>query len=134
MKAKYIFAIAFLIIAGCKKETARLTSGLQGTWELVSSDGGWSGHQEYEPGNGNTLSFSSNTYSRTLKTADTIYQYSGTFRVYTGKPCYYANEQTLIEFDNNSIPGSFSLSHEKLILGATECVADFPTSTYRKIE
>ncbi len=87
MKAKYLLAVVFLIIAGCKKETAGLASDLQGTWELVSLDDAWVGHQEYEPGNGNSISFSGNTYSQTMETTDSTYQYSGTFIIYTAKPC-----------------------------------------------
>jgi hypothetical protein len=61
---------------------------------LVSSDGAWSGHQEYAPGDGNTFNFSENIYSQKIKATDTTYQYSGTFIIYTGKPCELANEQT----------------------------------------
>ena len=123
-----------LIIAGCKKETAGLASDVQGTWELVSSDGAWTGHREYEPGNGNTFSFSGNTYSQKIKATDTIYQYSGTFVIYTGKPCDFANEQTLIKFDDNEFVSSFSLADGKLTIGTTECIADGGSSTYRKIQ
>ncbi len=134
MKAKHLLAVVFLIMAGCKKETARLASDLQGTWELVSSDGAWGGHHEYEPGNGNTSSFSGNTYSQKIKIIDSTYQYSGTFLIYTAKPCDFANEQTQIKFDNNESPSSFSLSDGKLTIGTTECIADDGSSTYKKIQ
>lgn len=133
MKTKYLLAIVFLIIAGCKKETARLTSDLQGTWELVSYDGAWSGHRDYEPGNGNTFIFSGNTYSQKMVTTDTTYEYSGTFTIYKGKPCDFANEQTLIKFDDNEYASSFSLSNGKLTIGTTECIADGGSSTYARI-
>lgn len=134
MKAKYFLAIGFLIIAGCKKETTKLTSDVQGTWELLSIEGGWVGHQEYEPGNGNTISFNGNSYSQKIKATDTTYQYSGTFIIYKGKPCDFANEQSLIKFNGNEPAASFSLSNGKLIIGATQCIADGTTSTYKKIQ
>lgn len=134
MKTKYLLAIVILIMAGCKKETTSLSSDLQGTWELVSSDGGWSGHREYQPGNGNTFSFTGNTYSQKIKSTDTTYQYSGTFVIYTGKACDFANEETLIKFNDNDYASSFSLSDEKLIIGTTACIADGTTSSYRKIQ
>jgi len=134
MKAKYLLPIFILIIAGCKKEAASLSSDIQGTWELVSSDGSWTGHQEYEPGNGNSFSFSGNTYLQKIKTGDTTYQYSGTFLIYTGRPCEYGSEQTLIKFNDSEPASSFSLSGGKLTIGATECIADGQSSTYRKIQ
>ena len=134
MKTKYLLAILFLIIAGCKKETAKLTSDIQGTWELVSSDWAWTGHHEYEPGNGNIYVFSGNTYAQTIKTTDTTYRYSGTFSIYTGKPCDFAKEQTLITFDNNGDASSFSLSDGKLTIGSTECISDGGSSTYKMIQ
>jgi hypothetical protein len=70
------------------------------------SDGAWSGHQEYD---GNTFSFSRNIYSQKIKATDTTYQYSGTFTIYTGKPCEFANEQTLIKFNNDEYANSFSI-------------------------
>ena len=132
MKTKYFLAIVFLIMAGCKKETARLTSDLQGTWELVSTDGAWSGHREYEPGNGNTFSFNGNSYSKKIKAIDTTYQFSGTFIIYKDKPCDFANEQTLIKFDSDDA-SSFSLEDGKLTIGTTECIADGGSSTYALI-
>ena len=133
MNARYLF-IAFLIIAGCKKETIRLTSDVQGKWELVSRDGGWIGHQEYPPGNGNFLSFNGNAYSQEIKTTDTTYQSSGTYTIYKGKPCESADEQTLIKFNDSEIPAGFSLSDGRLAIGATLCIADGTTSVYRKIQ
>ena len=133
MRAKYLVAVLFLTIAGCKKETTGLASAIQGTWELVSSDGGWGGHRDYEPGNGNTFSFKGNTYSQKIRTTDTTYRYNGTFLIYTGKPFDYAREQTLIKFDDNEFASSFSLADGKLTIGATECIADGVSSTYTKI-
>ena len=134
MKAKYLVAILLLLIISCKKESARLTDDLQGKWELASSDGAWSGHVDYEPGNGNTYTFISNNYERTIIGVDSIYTYSGTFKIYTGKPCDFAQEQTLIEFDNiHDNPARFSLSDGKLSIGTTECIADGGTATYKKI-
>ena len=134
MKAKYLLAVIFFLIAGCNKELPGLTSGLEGTWELVSSDGAWSGHRQFEPGNGNTISFNGNNYSQTLKTTDTTYQSSGTFIIYTGKPCDAADEQTLIKFNDNENVSSFSLADAKLTIGTTECIADGGSSMYRKIQ
>src|SRR4051812_17939034 len=119
MNTKYTIAIVFLIITGCKKETTGFASKVQGTWELASTDGAWTGHKDYAPGNGNTISFSGNTYSQKTRSADTTYQYSATFKIYTGKPCDLANEQTLISFDNNEYASSFSLSGEMLTIGTT---------------
>jgi hypothetical protein len=134
MRPVHLLVIMFLMLAGCKKETEKLSSDIQGTWELVSMDGGWFGHQEYTPGNGNTLSFNGNNYSQTIKTTDTTYRYSGTFSIYTDKPCGLADEQTLIKFNDNEVPATFALSDGKLIIGATQCIADGTISTYRKIK
>lgn len=133
MKARYFWVVMILTIAGCKKETGRLTSNLQGTWELVSSDGAWIGHRDYNPGNGNTLQFSGNKYSQTMKTTDTTYHFSGTFTVYKGKPCDSAKEQTLLKM-NSDDASSFSLYDAKLTIGTTECILDGGSSTYRKIQ
>src|SRR5215831_20998342 len=123
MNTKYILAFVLLIVASCKKETVRLTSDIEGTWELTSMDGGWVGHKEFEPGNGNTLSFNGNKYTQRVKGTDTTYQYSGTFTIYNGKPCENANEQMLIKL-NDDFPNSFSLSDEQLVIGTTICIAD----------
>src|SRR3954454_12882491 len=131
MKAKYLLAVMFFMIAGCQKQITRLTSDAQGTWELVSSDGAWSGHREYEPGNGNTISFSGNTYSQKIKIRDSTYQYSGTFTIYTAKPCDVANEQTLIKFNDNEI-SSFSLSNGKLTIGKNECILFWGKFNFKK--
>jgi hypothetical protein len=56
MKAKYLLAIVYLIIAGLQKRNSKIIIDLQGTWE-VSSRGAWNGHQEYDTGNGSTFSF-----------------------------------------------------------------------------
>jgi hypothetical protein len=107
LKANYLLAMVFLIIAGCKKETAKLSSICKVHGKYYHQIA-WSGHQEYEPGNGNTFSFSRNTYSQKIKTADTTYQYSGTFIIYTGKPCDFT-------------------------IATTICIADVANYTYRKI-
>ena len=134
MKAKYLVTVLCFVLAGCNKELHGLTSESQGTWELVSSDGAWTGHREFQPGNGNTFSFNGNKYSQTIKTTDTTYRYSGTFIIYTGKPCDDANEQTLIKFNDSENVSNFSLADGKLTIGTTECIADGGSSTYRKIQ
>ena len=133
MKPKYFIAVLFVAIAACKKDVQKFSSDLQGTWELVSSYGGWSGHQEYAPGNGNIFTFYGNNYSRVVKSTGTTYQYTGTFKIYTGNPCDFAKEQTLIDFDNNGFADSFSLSEGKITIGTIECIMDGGSSTYRKI-
>ena len=132
MKRNY-FLIFFLCLAGCKKETTDLKSEIQGTWELVSSESGWGGHYDYDPGNGNLVSFDGNEYIQTMKSADSTCHYNGTFTIYTGKPCDFANEQTLIAFDSAYYANSFSLGNGRLTIGTTECIADGGSSTYRKI-
>lgn len=134
MKAKYLVAFLLLVIVSCKKETTKLTDDLQGKWELVSYDGAWVGHVDYEAGNGTTYTFSGNNYEHIIKGIDTSYRYSGTFRIYSGKPCDFAAEQQLIEFDSNhDSPSKFSLSGGKLVIGTTECIADGGYETFRKI-
>lgn len=135
MKSKYTIAVLLLLIAACKKETTKSSSDIQGTWELVSSDGAWTGHHDYAPGNGNTFAFNGKNYSQTIKAPDTTYHYTGTFSIYTGKPCDNASEQSLIKFnDNNDFPASFSLLNGKFTIGTTQCIADGGSSTYRKIK
>lgn len=134
MKAKYFVTFLLVAIISCKKEAARLTDDLQGKWELISYDGAWVGHVDYPEGNGNTYTFSGNNYTRQYKTTDTTIQMTGTFKIYSGKPCDFAAEQTLIEFDNiHDNPSSFSLSAGKLSIGTTECIADGGVGTYQKI-
>ena len=103
MQVKYLTAIILILIAGCKKETAGLTADLKGTWELISTDGEWSGHHDYAPGNGNTFTFNGDNYAQHVIIADSTYHYAGTFSIYTGKPCDGAGEQTLIIFDNTQV-------------------------------
>lgn len=134
MKRKYFLAILFLIAISCNKDANGLTAGVQGTWELASSDYAWAGHHDYPPGNGNTFIFNGNSYSQKVITPDTTYLYSGTFSIYTGKPCDFANEQTLIKFDTTEEVSSFSLTGGKLSIGTTECISDGGSSTYRKIQ
>ncbi|SFQ33250.1 hypothetical protein [Parafilimonas terrae] len=133
MKLKYFIAVLFVAITACKKDAQKLSPGLEGTWELISSDGGWSGHHEYARGNGNIFTFNDNHYSQVIKSTDTTYQYAGTFKIYTGKPCDFAKKQTLIDFDNSGFASSFSLSEGRLTIGTTECIMDGGSSTYKKI-
>ena len=133
MRAGYFWVEMILTIANCKKETAMLASNLQGTWELVSSDGAWMGYRDYNPGNGNTLQFNGNKYSQTMKTMDTAYHFSGTFTVYKGKPCDSAKEQTLIKM-NSDDANSISQYDGNLTISTTECILDGGSSTYRKIQ
>lgn len=134
MQVKYFLFLILFVVAGCRKESAKLKSDLKGTWELVSMDGGWVGHHEYEPGNGNIYTFDGNKYSQVIKADDVDYEYSGTFVIYKGKPCDFASEQSLISFNESPSPSSFSLSGGKLVIGTTECIADGSTGTYRKIK
>jgi hypothetical protein len=134
MNVKYLIAICLLVmVVSCKKESAGLTNDLQGKWELMSYDGGWVGHLDYAPGNGNTYTFNGNNFTQQYKNPDTTIQTSGSFKIYKGKPCDFASEQTLIEFMNNSFPSSYSLTDGKLRIGSTECIADGGISTYIKI-
>jgi len=133
MKNKITIVLIVCIIGGCKKDPVALNSQLQGTWELVKSYSGWGGVQEYSSGNGNTLKFSENSFVRNIKTTDTTFAISGTFSVYTGKPCEYASEQTLIKFNHDEISSSVSILNGELTIGTTECVADGGSSTYKKI-
>ncbi len=133
MRTKYLLAVVFFI-AACNKELPALTPDSQGAWELVSSDGAWSGHREFQPGNGNILSLNGNKYAQTIKTTDTTYHYSGTYIIYTGKPCDIAIEQTLIKFNDDENPSNFSLKDGKLIISSTECITDGGSSTYKKIQ
>ena len=133
MKSIYVLTLTILILSGCKKDD-KIPAGLSGTWELESSFSGWGGTQTYPPGNGNTITFSDNNYSEKIKSADTTYQISGTFKVFSGKPCDGASEQTLIQFDMLEHIESFSLADGKLSIGTTECILDGGGSTYRKIQ
>lgn len=133
MKPKYFIAVWIVAMTACKKDVQPSSSDLQGTWELVAYDGGWSGHHEYASGNGNTFTFNGNNYSRVVKSTDTTYHYTGTFKIYTGKPCEFAEEQPLIDFDNSGNADSFSLSEGKLTIGTNQCIMDGGSSTYKKI-
>lgn len=134
MKVKYFLALILFAAAGCRKESAKLKSELKGTWELASVDGAWNGYHEYEPGNGNIYTFEGNKYSQVIKTADSTYEFSGTFAIYKDKPCDFAEEQYLISFNEENYGNKFSFSDDKLVIGTTECIADGWIGTYRKIK
>src|SRR5688572_17793144 len=105
-----IAGLALLSFVSCDKESDSLPPKLKGKWELESVQGGWVGHQTYPRGNGNTFVFKNNTYLQTVRAADTSYQYSGTFSIFSGKPCEMSREQTLIQLDSSQIKYSFSFS------------------------
>lgn len=126
------FWIVLLALTSCKKSDNNST--LKGTWELVSQDGGWSGHQEFSPGNGNLFTFTGNHYAQQIATSDTTLHYSGSFRIYEGRPCEGAADATLIQFDDDSYSNTLSIAGNILTLRAPhECIADVPDRTYRKI-
>ncbi len=134
MKPIYILSVTILILSGCKKDD-KIPAGLNGTWELESSLSAWGGTHTYPPGNGNTFTFDGHTYLQKVVTADTAYEGSGTFKVYTGKPCDIANEETLIEWNNDSNTiQDFSLNNGEFSIGTIACIADGGGSTYRKIQ
>lgn len=134
MKVKFVTVFLLLAVLSCKKEYSGIMNNLQGKWELVSYDGAWVGHIDYAPGNDYTYTFTGNNYSLNAPSADTVYKRSGTFRIYTGKPCDYAAEQTLIEFDSvHENPSKLSITDGKLVIGTTECIADGGYQTFRKI-
>lgn len=131
---KYITLAIFLTIAGsCKKSTA-LDPAIEGTWELVASDGGWTAHEDFPPGNGNLYTFTGHNYVQTIAAGDTTYQYSGTFSIETGKACAGSTTTTLIRFDKVDVPATFTLLNDTLIIGAPHaCIADAPDRTYTRI-
>ena len=134
MKTKYLVTVLFVAALSCEKEYSGLADNLQGKWELVSYDGAWVGHVDYAAGNDYTYTFTGNNYKLNAPSTDTVYQRAGTFKIYTGKPCDFAQEQTLIEFDNvHENPSKISITDGKLIIGTTECIADGGYQTFRKI-
>jgi hypothetical protein len=134
MRSIYILSSIILILSGCKKNDS-IPAGLNGTWELEFSFSGWSGTHTYPPGNGNTFTFDGHTYLQKIVTTDTSYEGSGTFKVYTGKPCDNASEETLIEWNNDSNTiQDFSLNDGEFSIGTTACILDGGGSTYRKIK
>ena len=135
MKLKSLgIAVCFLTILSCNKQDTDLPAGLNGTWELLSTDGGWSGHHDYPSGNGNTIAFDGHKYSQKIKAIDTTYLSSGTFKIYTGKPCDLAKEETVISFDSSDIASGFSRSGNQITFTSTECLVDGGSSTYKKIQ
>ena len=125
------FIIGLVALGSCKKET--VIEKMEGTWELRKSVSGWAGTHNYPPGNGNTIRFNNNTYTTQTKSADSVYTFSGTFDVYTGKACSSSTEQQLIRFNGDSLPSNLILSNNELTIGSTDCIADGGTVTYQKI-
>lgn len=133
MRTGIVCAFLLLAIFGCKKDGGGIASEIQGKWELASSFSSWTGYHDYAAGNGNTFTFNGNSFSQQIKAVDTTYTYSGTFKIFEGKPCDFAKEQTLFKADGYSEAQSISLNNNELTIGTTECIADGGSSTYRKI-
>ena len=131
---KYSIWILFFSIMACTKHASKVSSDLNGTWELISSDDGWNGHLDYPAGNGNTFEFNGNTYIQIIKSTDTAYKYSGTFEIYNGKPCDIGMVQTVIKFDEDLTASSFSKSDITITLSSSECIADGQTKVYQKVQ
>ena len=140
MKRLILFAAGFLIIAsGCKKDSSLKIDNQQlaGKWELTKSIGAWFGEKNYEPGNGNTISFDGSNSVQHFAYNDTSFTITATYTIYQGKPCEFAAETTLIHFktaDNYEYDNDFSLANGELTIGATQCIADGSTNYYRKIQ
>jgi len=139
MKILVICLMGTLLFAGCKKDNAvkSLKNEITGKWELVRANSGWGGMQEFSPGNGNTISFTGSSYSQRVSYNDTTFNFNGGYTIYTGKPCDFAAEITLINLssvDGLGYPQEIKLDNDELSIGATECIADGGTNFYRKIE
>jgi hypothetical protein len=139
MKISILILCLFLMAVACKKDTALQTMQQQvtGKWELVRSISGWGGTREFEAGNGNTITFTGNNFTQQVIGTDTIYNFEGTFTIYTAKPCDFAAETTLINFSGlflDTYPQQIKFTDNgELSFGATECIADGGTSYYKKI-
>ena len=140
MKNIIVLLSCFVIVTtGCKKDSAlkSLNQQLTGKWELTRSFGGWTREKTYEPGNGNTIMFNSNTLVQYLKYDTGLYTINATYNIYQGKPCDFAAETTLIHYktiDNNEYDNEISLTDGELKIANTQCIADGSTNYYRRIE
>lgn len=130
---RLLVCLMVIAFAGCKKEINALNNELQGTWELTKAFSGWGGLSEYEPGNGNTIQFSGNSFTQKIITQDSTYTIQGNFSIYQGKPCEMAEETTLIKFSDEGIPNTLTIESDQLTIGDTECITDGAISFYRRI-
>ncbi|MBG9376349.1 hypothetical protein I5907_08895 [Panacibacter sp. DH6] len=133
-KAAFVF-VCLAALAACRKDLTVLKDDLNGTWELKRSFSGWAGERVYEPGNGNTVRFSENTYTSVVVYADTTYTTEGTFSLTKGKPSCITegDDRALINFDNSIFENTISIVDNELTISNTECIADGGSSTYRRI-
>jgi|SRR5687767_4944145 len=128
----FTIAATVLSLVSCNKESDSPQPDLNGKWELVSVESSW-GRQTYPRGNGNTLFFENNSYTQNINHPDTTYQLSGTFSIYSAKPCEWSNEQPLIQFEDMQWPYIYSLSATTFTYSPPpDCIMDGGTFTYRK--
>lgn len=132
-----LILITAVLLSGCDKNNSiTMSKGLTGTWELTKTYGAWGGTHEYAPGNGNTLTFTTTTYTRQYKNADTSYAISGDYIIHYGKPCADSFEGSIINFDT-TIPSDqglvISIVNGILTIETPPCFIDGSSGTYRKI-
>ena len=139
-KTIYLLLIIASAAFGCKKDSAlkSLQQQLSGTWELTKTFGGWSGETGYLPGNGNTIAFEKNNYTKHFVSADTSYTMQGVYGLYENKlPCDSRQQITQIVFDsttNGDFAEKITISNGELSIGNSECIADGSMSFYRRIK
>ncbi len=139
MKCVIFFLLLSFTLLNCKKDNPAfsLKQEMEGKWELKTRYGGWIGTQNFTEGNGNTITFSGDNYSR-VNIADGIsYENSGTFTVFTDSACNGVGETVYISF--LSLPPQadvedINITSGELVIGQNSCIADGTTSIYRKIK
>ena len=137
---RIVFAAIIISVfaLSCNKTDNSIVSGkgLQGTWELTKSYGGWVGMRDYPPGNGNTITFTSTTYTQHFVNADSSFSVSGDYIIHYGKPCGNSSQGSIINFDTNTSSDDgqvISITNGMLKIESPSCWIDGGGSTYRKI-
>lgn len=139
MKRVALLLMLSVALINCKKDNPALSlkQDVEGKWELKTRYGGWIGTQNFPEGNGNTIEFSGDNYSRVSTGNNVEYKDNGTFTVFTNSACNGIGETVYISFMRQPPEADvedINITNGELVIGQNSCIADGVTSIYRKIK
>ena len=122
--------LVLLFMVGCSKN--KNANPLIGTWELRQTSGGWTGITNYQPGNGNTVTFrDDNQYTRKVVTHNTSYTLLYKYSIVKSDECRlnlaFMSSSNMIENKQQ-----YSIVHDSLFMSDGSCIADGGSSIYIK--
>ncbi len=134
MKRLLFLLISLVYLAGCKKDTITIQEGLIGTWELRESSGSLLGYRHnYQPGNGNTITFLDSSHFKSVYVnEDTTTAGGGIYQISTRSDCD-GTPHTVISYPPNLFYRAISYSNDTLHID-DYCVSDAVFNTYVKIK